>query len=142
MSPKARDPAPDSGVGCVAICLAQLAVIVVGDNTPEPFHTVHPSELLGVLILTDQVPISEFELMLWGLLDKVKEHLDLSLAPQALLEIGFKATENVVPVAETLERVIPMHLHGEEILHTQQRPAFLIPVVKGEDAGIKLAAFH
>ena len=56
--------------------------------------------------------------------------------------MGFEATENEVPVAETLERVITMHLHGEEILHTQQRPAFLIPVVKGEDAGIKLAAFH
>ena len=40
------------------------------------------------------------------------------------------------------QRVVAVHLHGEKVLHAQKSPAFLIPMVVGKDAGIKLAALH
>ena len=76
--PEARHTPTNALMMEIAILIAELLIVVVGDDPTKPLHRMHHAILFGLLVFADGVPIAEPPLMLGCLLNEFEEHINLS----------------------------------------------------------------
>ena len=96
--PEAREPAANTAVMSVAILVTNDLVTLVGDDTTDPRHGVHDGVLFGLLILADELPVTEPPFVLGSLLDQFEEQVNLGFLAQARAGRGLDALPDVIPI--------------------------------------------